>query len=74
MAYLAVNKDGTEVRFNGRKKPFKWKGKWWQPAEKGTYIEGREVHLSYSGKTIPANSIIALTGKKISWEDQPIKI
>lgn len=35
MAYLAVNKDGTEVRFDGKIAPFKFSnGKWYQPSDK----------------------------------------
>lgn len=67
MAYLAVNRDGTEVRFDGRIKPFRWEGKWFQPENKSEYIECREIILAYVGKKIPFGSIIAMTGQKITY-------
>lgn len=66
-----------EVRFDGRIKPFKWEGKWYQPEEKSEYIdgiEGRGICLAYVGKALPFGSIIAMTGQKLTWNDEPIKI
>ena len=79
MAYLAVNMDGTEVRFDGKIAPFKFSnGKWYQlsdkPSDKTENIDGRGICLAYEGKTQPFGTIIAMTGQKLTWNDEPIKI
>ena len=70
MAYLAVNKDGKEVRFDGAICPSRDKnrGIWTQLVIKRdcTYVTG--------GLTVPNGTIIALTGQKLTWNDEPIKI
>lgn len=64
MAYLVVDKDGIEKIFRNR--PFRDKDVWidenWYSFEPDT------------GITLPFYSIIAITGQKITWEDEPIKI
>ena len=64
--YLAVNKDGNEVRFDGKYKPHRDCGKWVQYVGPYKWLD--------EGSTLPYGSIIALTGKKITFEDEPIKI
>ena len=60
MIWLAVNKDGTEVCFD--KKPFRYEplGIWC-------------LYTNTDGVEIPKGSIEKLTGKQISWEDEPVK-
>lgn len=75
MAYLAVNKDGKEVRFDGEKKPIRHSNVWIQekyniPSD----ANGFGGRLYMFGKTLPFGSIIAMTGQKITFEDEPIKI
>lgn len=74
MAYLAVNKDGTEVMFKGKTTPSMWNERWYQPSDTAQHIEGRVIHLLYEGKPLPSGTILALTGQKINWNDEPIKI
>lgn len=74
MAYLAVNKDGKEVRFDGKHRPFRWEGRWYQPSDNSEYVEGRSITLCNAGKTQPFGTIISLTGRKLTFEDEPIKI
>lgn len=70
MAYLAVNKNGTEKIF----KHYPWR-------EKDEWIDnfGHTDDNWYSfepdkGITLPFNSIIALTGQTLTFDDEPIKI
>lgn len=67
MAYLTVNKDGKEVRFNGRK-PVRFCDKW-------VHIENcHDGFLYIDGTVIPFGTIIAMTGQKLTWNDEPIEI
>ena len=70
MAYLAVNMDGMEVRFDGAKRPLRDtnKGEWSQ------LIIKRDCTYVSNGSTLPFGSIIAMTGQKLTWNDEPIKI
>lgn len=75
MAYLAVNKDGKEVRFDGEKKPIRHSNVWMQEKCKITSdTNGFGGCLYLFGKTLPFGTIIALTGQKITFDDEPIKI
>ena len=74
MSYLAVNKDGKEVRFDGKFAPFRWEGLWYQPSDNSECVEGRNITLCSVGKTQPSGTILALTGQKITFDDEPIKI
>lgn len=70
MAYLAVNKDGAEKIFKHR--PVRQNNDWIDD-----YGHPDENWYSFepdTGITLPYNSIIALTGQKLTWEDEPIKI
>lgn len=71
MAYLAVNKDGIEVRFEGRQKPLRVGVIWVQYDDK-RMVE--DHHHCSIGKTLPQGTIIALTGQKLTWNDEPMKI
>lgn len=62
MAYLAVNKDGKEVMFKN------------EPYFDGRYEEWRDGKTHQYGIVLPKYSIIALTGQKITFDDEPIKI
>lgn len=67
MAYLAVDKDGTEAIYNV--KPFRGTNKiknneemWVLPSIGSHYIR------------LPKGSIKKLIGKDLTWDDEPIKI
>ena len=63
MAWLAVDKDGTENRFT--KKPQRWYNGvvcLWSTKGKGVKIE------------LIKGSILKLTGKELTWDDEPIEI
>ena len=62
MAYLAVNENGNEVMFKN------------EPYFDGRYGEWRDGKTYQYGIVLPKFSIIAITGKKITCEDEPIKI
>lgn len=70
MAYLAVNKDGKEVRFDGARRPLRVKNKciWAQ------LIIRRDCTYVTCGFTVPNGTITALTGQKLTFDDEPIKI
>ena len=70
MAYLAVNKDGIEKIFKNR--PFRDEDVW--IAETGHTSENWYSFEPDTGITLPYYSIIAMTGQKITFEDEPIKI
>lgn len=62
MAYLAVNENGDEMMF--KNKPY-------FDEELGEWRDGKTNQF---GVFLPKCSIIAITGQKITWEDEPIKI
>lgn len=66
MAYLAVNKNGTEKIFDQRPRRGDDMGR-------GIWFADL-IYKTDFGITLPRNSIIALTGRKITFEDEPIKI
>lgn len=68
MAYLAVNKNGQEVVFYGNTTPSMLDGVWCQVFDDR---EGRRFHF---GKTLSSGTIFDLTGQKITFDDEPIKI
>ena len=70
MAYLVVDKDGIEKIFKHR--PFRDKDIWID--ETGHTDENWYSFVPDTGITLPLNSIFVLTGKRISFEDEPIKI
>lgn len=63
MAYLAVDKDGDEYVFDNI--PEKRDEEWM--SDEYNFIEPKEVYL-------PKGSIEKLTGKVITWEDEPIEL
>lgn len=71
MAYLAVNKNEKEVLFEGKGKPFRV-GVVWVQYDDTRMDEGHRY--CNIGKIIPQGTIIALTGRKITFDDEPIKI
>lgn len=62
MAYLAVNKNGNEVLFK-HKPYFDYELEEW-----------RDEKTHQFGVFLPKCSILAMTGQKITFEDEPIKI
>lgn len=76
MAYLAVNSDGKEVRFDGKNRPVRGNGEWVQFENRRIPFES--IHpmcrLCFIGTTVPFGTITAMTGQKLTWNDEPIKI
>lgn len=70
MAWLAVNKDGTEKIF--KHYPYRENNEWVD--DSGHTSENWYSFEPDTGTTLPFNSILALTGQKITFEDEPIKI
>lgn len=66
MAWLAVNQCGREVWFGGARKPYRSGAIWCQRDA----VNAIECY----GIIIPYHSIIALTGRQLSWRNQPIKV
>lgn len=66
MAYFAVNKNGVEKIFHGRCKPHRVNEHWEQFVGPCIWID--------EGLTLPRNYILAYTGKKASWSDEPIRV
>lgn len=69
MAWLAVNKDNTEIIFNDERKPFRIKelGKWTQ------YDLFYHSPQSLASVKLPQGSIEKLIGRKLTWKDNPVK-
>lgn len=61
--YLAVDEDGLEYIFNC--KPIR------ERTAFGIWVGSR---LDFSKKSLPQGTIEKITGKKITWNDEPIKI
>lgn len=90
MAWLVVDKDGTEAVFRRKPKRVKTTNKWNDVVEKFVRegrlcpnINGYEYHKSYgslqtikqtSKSILPKGSIEKLIGKKLTWADDPYKI
>lgn len=90
MAYLAVDKDGTEAVFRRKPKRVKTTNKWNDAVEKfvcegGIYPsnDGYEYHESYGSlqtikqttkSILPKGSIKKLIGKNMTYNDEPFKI
>ena len=88
MAYLAVSKSGKEYIF--RRKPKRTNNSWddaeygfipyniIQPNVNGYIADPNygtyDIKKPSTRTCLPTNSIIALTGKKLTWEDEAIKI
>lgn len=65
MVYFEVDQYGTEVCFNKEPKRYKYKEHGiWCVIKDNSYL-GNHVYL-------PAGSIEKITGRKISWADEPI--
>ena len=90
MAWLAVDKDGTESVFRRKPKRIKTTNKWNDVVGKFICngrlcpsIDGYEYHESYGSlqtikqttkSTLPKGSIEKLIGKTLTWVDEPYKI
>ena len=70
MAYLTVNKNGIEKMFKNR--PFRDGDVWIDGT--GHTCENWYSFEPDTGITLPFHSIIAMTGQKLTWNDEPIKI
>lgn len=65
MAWLTVDKDGTEIVWDYRPLRNKFRGIWQAPySDEDTYL-----HVE-----LPKGSIEKLIGKTLSWEDEPYEM
>lgn len=64
MAWLVVDKDGTEAIFQSMPFRSKYLGKpqMWTPQTRDSYVN------------LPKGSIQKLIGKELKWEDEPVEI
>lgn len=62
MKYLAVDEDGEEVLFD-----------FYEPFREVDYWESEDGY-DYPRIELPKGWIEKITGKKITWDDEPIKI
>lgn len=70
MAWLAVNKDGTEWIMPG--KPVRgWCGHW-EYSEK-VYVESEQGYVSIKIE-LPKGSVYKLLGKELTWDDEPVEL
>ena len=90
MAWLTVDKGGTEAVFRRKPKRVKTTNKWNDVVEKFVCegrlypnIDGYEYHKSYGSlqtikqttkSILPKGSIEKLIGKKLTWADSPYKM
>ena len=70
MAWLAVNKDGTEWITPG--KPVRDWGDYWEFFEE-VYVEGEFGSMSIKIE-LPKGSIYKLLGKELTWDDEPVEL
>lgn len=63
MAWLAVNRDGTELCFYGKPERYKEKGVW--------VLNEKDVEDAYE---LPKGAIERFLSRKVTWEDEPIEI
>lgn len=69
MAYLSVDKNGTENIH--LEKPRRWGGEWFDEVE----IEIESEHGTYSSFIcLPKGSIKKLIGRELTWDDEPVEI
>lgn len=70
MAWLTVNKDGTEWIMPG--KPVRgWCGHW-EYSEK-VYVESEQGYVSIEIE-LPKGSVYKLLGKELTWDDEPVEL
>lgn len=70
MTWLAVNKDGKELVTPG--KPVRGWGGQWDFLEEIS-IEGEQGNISMEVE-LPKGSVYKLTGKELTWDDEPIEL
>lgn len=70
MAWLAVNKDGTELVTLG--KPVRGWGSQWDFSEEIS-IESEQGNIPMEIE-LPKGSVYKLTGKELTWDDDPIEL
>lgn len=64
MAWLAVNKNGTEKYFGFQKPNRDYYDFWYED------VLGQELQ----GNTLESGTIEKLIGRKLTWEDEPVEI
>ncbi len=70
MAWLAVNKNGTELITPG--KPVRGWGSQWEFSEE-VYVESELGSVSIEIE-LPRGSIHSLIGKELTWDDEPVEL
>ena len=70
MAWLAVNKKGTELITPG--KPVRGWGYQWEYSEE-VYVESELGSVSIEIE-LPKGSIYRLIGKELTWDDEPVEL
>lgn len=63
MAWLAVDRDGTELCFHVKPVRFEGKGEW--------VLNEQDMKDAY---VLPKGAIERFLGRKVTWEDEPIEI
>lgn len=69
MAWLAVNKDGTEIisSIEPRRDKVRW------DCSDETWGEGEPIIVDYDVE-LPKGAIIKLIGRNLTWEDAPVDL
>lgn len=70
MAWLAVNKDKTEL-ITPEKPVRGWGNQWYYSEE--VYVESEQGSVSIEIE-LPKGSIYKLIGKELAWDDEPIEL
>lgn len=65
MAWLATDRDGTEMMFMNEPEKYEEKG-WWFDSDEDSECEG--------GIGLPKGSIEKLIGRTLTWGDEPVEI
>lgn len=86
MCYVCVDKDGTEKISNGEPVRRKWiKSVWWNTTkvfysknERNKWANGWSTDendaMPFMGVILPKGSIEKLIGKRLTWNDEPVKL
>lgn len=73
MTYFAVNKNGKEVCSNLKPHRDRCEGYWVFNEPSWNYYDDCEGTIQVDCIVLPKGSIEKITGKKLTWEDEPIR-